>query len=291
MASIGTRVTRFVVAGESLVFNYLQSWDDNFTKLQKRSRALPGAHGAFDEYGGGTADAQEGRVNVEYYLRVDCADDMTEHLDALRRFSRLGKGKLFMQPANADESERFCYARLLDIQDPHNYDAHTEYHMRVQLRFAISDPHWFGTSGELPTWGGGWTWGGGATWGGNVQSIAASGTFTAQTITATGNAPSSPIISVIGGTGGVTSVMIRRFVDGTKVDEVKYDAAVDEGETLVINTKAMSVTLDGADAFTTDFTYLRLAMLELQPGDNDIRVYLGSGEDATVTISDTERYV
>lgn len=287
-----TTITRFKVGKLEYAFEGVQDWNDNFGDLVPRTRRLPGMDGGFDEFGDGPAPAEIGKVQINFIPIVDVRSDMTAKLDALRAIARQGKGRLFMQPADESAQERFCFARLNNISTPHSEKKHTDLWMRAKATFQVDDPHWYTQGTEAWAWGDGTLWGT-QPWGGSATPQAVSGLQTDFQITRVGNAPTRARITIACGVGqSAQDIRIQRLADGLVADEVRYNDALIAGDSLEINARESSVTLNGADAYSTDFTFLYPDWFRLLPGVNDIRVLLeGSGNAATVTIRYYEAYV
>jgi hypothetical protein len=85
-------------------------------------------------------------------------------------------------------------------------------------------------------------------------------------------------------------VTVKRIVSGNPRDTVTFWDTLIAGDTVVIDAPALSVTKNDVAAYTS-IDYLHPRWLELQPGDNLIRIEMyDSGDAATVTIQYGTKY-
>jgi len=302
----GTRLLRFEANGKTLNLAFLQNWNDNFGDLVTRSGRLPGLTGGFDELGIGPAPGEIGTISASFALVAESKAQMTGQLDDLRAIAEWPKGKLYMQPADPGEGERWCWARLNTITTAHNYERHSDLFMRVQATFQVAYPRWeraattddapiwgapswgaatWGGSGwqyvgnsysEPPRWGTGATWGGGTRWGGTAPSA------TSQTISVVneGNALALLRLRFSARVACPAGLVIERVVGGVAVEGITL-AATSANETWDVDGRSLSVLRDLKPAYEL-FSATSPRWLTLAPGANSIRFTFPSGGGGNV---------
>lgn len=271
---------RFVRGGRTYTFplDSQVSMTDNFGELVTRTGRLPGADGGFDELGDERGLQEIGNVSAEFWLHFTGKTDATNQRDAFLEMADFGVGRLYMQPTDAGDSERFVWARVNNINIPFNVQEVPHKRLRAQISFQCSDPGWLG-AGNQTLWGGGSTWAGGAKWGGTPTAV--SGLSTTLTWTNNGNTYIQPKIALHPDVGDTcTDPIIRRVVDGAVVDEVRYIGTLTNADQLVINCRKMSVRLNGVALYTNQFSFKSASWLKLLPGANSIQIKLASAGDA-----------
>src|SRR4051812_12338329 len=112
----GTRITRFRAGENEYIFDastsvFLQDWQDNFGDGVPDTRRLGGADGGFDNYLLQPFPLEVGNVRMSVILSSETVEGMTALLDGIRQMRWWGKGRLFMQPADPDAGERWCWAK------------------------------------------------------------------------------------------------------------------------------------------------------------------------------------
>jgi hypothetical protein len=293
----GTRITRFRTYEHEYVFDesasvFLQDWQDNFGDGVPDTRRMGGMNGGFDNYGAQPFPIEIGNVRMNVTLSAETEDEMTALLDGIRQMSWWGKGRLYMQPADPDADERWCWAKCQGITSAHNFKKHTDLMMHVPINFQVSDPYWY-SQGSFPwLWGDGTIWGE-APWGGAFVDVPCAGLTTDFTHAREGNAPVRARVTVTTGPGEtVQNFTVQRLASGIVMDEMKYTGILPQNSTLDLDAWAMQVLLDASNAYTTAFTTKRLDWFTLLPGNNSIRVKMANiGDACTVTIRNYEAWV
>jgi hypothetical protein len=266
---------------------------DNFGDLVTRTRRLPGADGGFDDLGDGRGLSEIGSVRADLWLFFDDIADATAKMEAIQAMADWGVQRLFMQPMDISKAERWCWARVDNINIPQSSKDQPHKRIRVQLTFQVSDPFWY-SAGSFAVWGDGVSkWGDGVTrWsGGSVTSV--NGLSTTLTVTNNGNAYTLAQIS-LRPTGGnfLTDPTIRRVVRGRVVDEVKYIGALDEDDMLAINARKLTVRLNNVEAYTEQFQARNAYWMRLLPGSNTLEVRLAqAADDGNICVRWLERYI
>jgi len=276
------RITRFVVPTDNgnveYDLQYVQDWRDNFGDVVPRTVRLPGAHGGYDEYGVDPAPGEIGNVQGTLKHKATPASAMVSWLDTLRSASRQKKGRLYMQPADETEEERWCSARLNNLTTNHSENAHTGIMMEAKFSFQVSDPHWYKQGTEAPEWGF-FVWGE-SHWGGTATQQAVSGVLTDLTETVSGGTVETfPRITISCNTGETAqNIVIQRLVGGVVKDQLTFTDTLVAGDAVVINCRAKSVKKNGSDAYA-NLTATRAQWFRLNPGANSIRVTMANASD------------
>lgn len=264
-------MTRVVSFGE---YEFPARWtqfDTNFGDAVPRTVRLPGMDGGYDEFGDDPAPTEIG--NVKFRLRVSQPGmDLTSQgtamqalRDALRGLAAQGRQVLVIEPSGGT-AQRWTMARINSVQASERLPAETDRIQDFVFDFQVSDPRWYSDNAAS----------------GTVEACGA-GT-TSFTRSNGGNALTVPVITVVAGTAALASgVTVRRVSGGTVLDRAQYAGTVAAGGTLVIDCRALSVTLAGSAAYGTAFSYDHPAWLRIPPGDNDYQVVLGAGQSADVT--------
>lgn len=295
----GTRILRFETVEGTYTFDNVQSFKDNFGELVTRASRFPGMTGGFDELGYDAGLGEIGSIEIFYAIAVEEIYEMTELVAAAGAMVEWGIGKLWMQPADPETPERYCYARLSNLSKPNNSAKHTDLFMRVQISFSVQYPRWMQDMSSLAIWGknnnwgdaglfwGGsgasqnvgspaaaYGWGSGPTWGGGTLWGAA--TDMSLTYANDGNAISLPRLIFICTEAAASGITIER-IEGIYVREsLSYTGAIALGQVLSIDCRALNVELDGVGAYN-NFDYTHPAWLQLKPGANTLRIRLPSG--------------
>lgn len=271
---------RFVRGGRTYTFplDSQVSMTDNFGELVTRTTRLPGADGGFDELGDERGLQEIGNVSAEFWLHFTGKTDATNQRDAFLEMADFGVGRLYMQPTDAGEGERFVWARVNNINIPFNVQEVPHKRLRAQISFQCSNPGWLG-AGNQTLWGSSSTWGGGAKWGGTTTAV--SGVSTTLTWTNNGNTYTLPKIGFKpASTYRCTNPIVRRLVEGEVVDEIRYVGTLTDADHLVIDCRKMSVHLNGEAAYGSEFYVESAAWLRLLPGANSIQIKFASASDA-----------
>jgi len=249
-----------------------QSYDDNFADAVPRTVRLPGLSGGFDQYGSGLAPLEIGKVSLDLVIIAATRSAMDAKRRDLRALAFNGVQTL-VREVDFSANDQWCYARINSIQMPQSEERHSDLWQRVRIDWQVADPGWRYTIAS-------------------PDEISASGVLTTDTLSYAGTQPTHPMITITPPAGeSCQNPKVRRYVDGTLVDEVAYAGTVAAEEELVINCETLGVTLDGANAYD-DFTNTRAGWFTLLAGDNDIRVtFANAGDQATVSFQYDERYI
>lgn len=267
---------------------------DNFGVTLPQTIPLFGVDGGLDQYGTDKAPAAIGEITLSFWL-YDSMGDLDNQKRTVREMSERGLQRMTMLPNGVTTAAtRWCNARVLDCQMPMSAARRSQIRQRVDMRFEVPDPYWNATGANAPIWGQGFIWGDpGAVWGGTGLSITASGLDTQQTITPGGNSMTAPLINATTAAGQtVDDFRIQRLdSSGHVLDECRYSAGLSASQTLLIDCRGRKVTLDGMNAYSSDFTTVSGRWFGLIGGEaNIVKVDLGdAGSECTVTFGLTER--
>ena len=261
---------------------------DNFRDLVQQATRLPGLSGGVNEYGTGPSPRAIGNVQAVFWLLADESlppDEQAKQIQALKSdvatMSSYGVKRLYKQPADATEAQRYCEASISSISYTETSAEQPHARLRVQVNWQVTNPRWYSQGTEAPVWGDGSAWGSISSWGGTAPAYSASGTSTDITITPEGNAETFPrIIIECGASQTAENIRIQRIVNGTVVDQVRYAGTLGNNDRLVINTRANSVTKNSVSHYTSDFTYNNAGWFRLLPGTNTIKVLMENAGDA-----------
>lgn len=236
-----------------------------FADAVPRVTRLPGMDGGFDEYGSDPAAREAATIRARFVLVADTPEDMADARDAVMAMARYGRDVLTIETSSGDE--RWTYARVTDITMPTTHDSVSDKLTEVMVDFQVALPFWYADSADSP------------------QTESCSGSATSFTITNAGNATAVPVITIDPSTNLVSGVTVQRIVSAVVVDQVDYDAALLSSDTLVIDCRSLTVKKNGSDAYSTSFTADHPAWMRLLPGSNSLKVILGGGESASVTVA------
>jgi hypothetical protein len=279
-------IQRFVAGGNTYTFpETIQDLRDNFKNVVPRTTRLPGADGGFPTDGAGKRASEIGNISFSFYLRAYTRSAMEDLRDAVHAMTNWGLGRLYMQPSDPADPERWAWCAVNNITTSRKEHEHTNLLQRVQCSFQAPDPYWY-APGNLTVWGG-TTWGGGEWLSDNTESV--SGAISSLTETNNGNATTHPIISLLA-TDTCVNPRVERLVDGAVVDRVKFNAVLSVDDELVIDCRGKRVLLNTADAYTSAFSFLHPDWMRLLPGSNALRVVFDGDGEADVTIGYYARY-
>lgn len=266
---------------------------DNFRNVVPRTSRLPGLDGGYDELGSAAAPSEVGNIQLTFWLHGRNLNDMNQKKRDLGRMKAFGVQRLYKQPVDPEATELYCDARINSIDYNENASARPFERLQVTINWQVASPYWLAQGTESATWGGGVSWGGGALWGGGAAGQVVSGTQTDFVITPQGNASTFPRIEIATGASETAqNVTVQRLVGSLVVDEVKYTATLNNSQSLLINCRALSVTLDGANAYGDTYDFQNAGWFRLLPGANNIRVVMANASDAaTIYFRYLERYV
>lgn len=242
-----------------------------FADTVPRVTRLPGMDGGFDEYGDDPAARDAATIRARFVLIADTPEDMADAHDAVMAMARYGRDVLTVETSGGDE--RWTYARVIDIAMPTGHDSVSDKLTEVTVDFQVALPFWYATSEDSP------------------QTEACSGTSTTFIVTNAGNATAIPVITVDPATNLASGVTVQRIVSSVVVDEIDYDAALLSSDVLVIDCRSLTVRKNGSDAYGTAFTADHPAWMRLLPGSNSLKVILGGGESASVTVAWDDTWV
>ena len=287
------RILGFGESGTSKYFDltqshiYQQNVRDNFGNLMRASKRMLMMSGGFDGWGISKTPNEVGSVQLDLKMKSMTRNGMQTYRDALRVMERYGLTKLYYQEKDSTQRERFCYARVTDVQMTQDIENHSDLHQKVQISWEVPYPVWHQDNQAGPLWGFEW----GASWG-DAPSIAASGVQTDNVLSTIGNADSLlRYITVSCGTGQTCqNPTIQRLVDGVVKDEVSFTDTLVATDSLVFSPWERTVKKNGTLNFA-NFDYEHPRWFVLEPGDNDIRVvFANSGDAATVTLQYYDNY-
>ena len=286
-------LVRFGAGNQVYTFEQNQqiSLRDNFRDVVPRTTRLPGLSGGFDEFGSGAAPGEIGNVQVMFWIFADSEAEMKAKKDEFGAMADWGVYRLYKQPMDGSP-ERYCEARLNSAEISETSADQPHKRNRVQLNFQVANPAWYSLGTESPSWGDGTAWGSGALWGGSAAPNAVVGLQNDFYLNVNGNARTYPRIEVRCGAAQTASgVTIQRLVQGVVVDEVKYDDTLNNNDRLIINCRALEITLNGSDNYSNDFTFQNAGWFRLEAGENTIRVLMdNAGDEADVYFRYYEAY-
>lgn len=264
------RLIRFGTGSAMYYFPAQTELSDNFGDLVQRATRLPGVSGGYRAYGDSPSPSEVGTLRTSFWLIPNNISELQGMVDAVNALKRRGVSRLYAQQRNSS-SERWCFAEVSSIQISENVRDMPHLRQRVGMTFQVTDPFWYEINNESWVWGDGTTWGS-SSWGG----VAAQPLTTLSndfTETVGGNAITYPRILLSTGVGVTcTNPTIQRLVGGNVVDQVSYTGTIAQNSTLQINTRALAVVLNGANAYTSAFSWLLPSWFRLEPGANSIRV-------------------
>jgi hypothetical protein len=231
-----------------------------------RTVRLPGASGGFDMLGADPLPSEIGTVRARFSLIADSAAAMRAARDAVMGMAGMGREHLVLEMH--DGSQRWAWAKVNAIQMPAEHDSISARIAEVTVDWQVAYPRWFSAASGSPL------------------VIAASGALTDAALTTSGTAVAQPIITLTATSAiGATGVRIRRMVGSITADELVYAAALANGDVLTFDCRALTVRRNGVDAYINGFSAQHPAWLRLHPGANIIRVVLGAGETAAVSVA------
>ena len=276
-------LTRFGAGAQLYEFGQANqiSLRDNFRNVVPKTTRLPGVSGGFDEYGALPAPGEIGNVQVVFWVHAENVAEMTTLKDALGQLASWGVKRLYKQPVDTEQGQRYCEARINSIDYTDSVRDMPHLRQRVTMNFQVANPVWLEQGTETASWGDGTLWGSGAVWGGTAAANACTGTSTDFTLTTAGNATTYPRIKIVCGAGQTaTNVRVQRLDNGAVVDEIQYDDTLIANDSLVVNCRALSIRLNGANAYGAAFDYQRAGWMRLEAGENAIRVLMDNPGDA-----------
>jgi hypothetical protein len=274
---------------------------DNFKNPVLRNVRLPGVPGGFDEFGLEPAPNEIGSVKLHFLLLASTAAEITAKRDAVHALAGWGMRKVVVQPADPSLSPRYTYARIQNVQTPENakkLDTWQDVTMDINVTypFWMQDAYTPGATWGVSTWGSSSAiWGDSAPlvslgtppaarkWGHAAAIWGGSASLWGQLAEATliytnnGNAISQPRLIFTCTAEASSGLTIERLMNGAVKEHISFTGAIAAGQILDINCRSLSVTLDGASAYST-FSYTHPAWLRFRPGANTLRVTLPVGQ-------------
>ncbi|MFN8530181.1 MAG: phage tail family protein [Anaerolineae bacterium] len=234
---------------------------DNFAATTVSETPLPGRDGAWID----GERTPQGRIEVMVPFE---AGDAAR--DALHALSAIGWQELVIEPSGmgGESAQRSTLARLIAI------DLQADDLPQAVLTFAAETPRWFGVTDPAGS--------------GTAQTC--SGAVTEFTRTANGSATAYPTITITAITN-LSGIAVQRMVANQPADQIVYAAGLSSGDVLTIDTRALTITLNGADAYGSVFNTAHPAWFRLLPGANVLRAAVGVGETASVTIDWRDTWV
>lgn len=267
---------------------------DNFRDLVPRTSKIPGLSGAFDEQGTDIAPTEEGNVQVTFWLLAMDAADMQAKKEAVGRMKTFGKRRLYKQPEDETQTERYCDARINSISFNERAGERPDKYLRVTINFQVPDnPRWLTIGTEAPSYNDGSTYGSGVTYGGSPITQNLVGTDNTFSVTPSGNDISYPRFTIEVPAGkSASNIRLQREEAGVVVDELIYAGTLSAGDILEINCRSYSVWLNGADGYSSDFSFITSAWFRLIGGlQNDFRVLMdNAGDEIDLEIRYYEAY-
>lgn len=270
MTDTPTKVISFGSASNLYTFPTVQgTLSDNFNDLVTRTSRMPGVSGGYDAYGTMPAPGEVGNVRFDFTLVAISRGAMQTLRDAVNAMKRWGVQRLLVQ--FGDLGNRWAYARISSIQMTKQLGENTDLFQPVSVNFQVADPYWYSLATETWLWGDGTEWGA-ASWA-SIPTTTLSSLTNTFTTTISGVFETFPRMLITTGAGvSFTDVTIERIVGGVTVDRVAYTGAVNQNSTLQINARALAVLLNGADAYTSAFTWLLPSWFRLEPGANSMKI-------------------
>lgn len=266
---------------------------DNFRNTVPRTSRLPGLSGGFDEFGSGPAPTEVGNVQVVFWLEAASSAAMETAKRNVNAMASFGKKRLYKQPVDDAQDERYCEARINSIDFTETSRDVPHRRLRVTCNFQVDNPVWLTLGTEAWSWGDGTTWGSGAVWGGNPITEALIGADNTFSVTPGGNAITYPRITFEVPAGkSATNITLQRLVQNVVQDEISYTGTLAAGDSLEINCRAYTVRLNGADAYGAAFDFMTAAWMRLAGGvANTLRVTMANAADeVTVKLRYFEAY-
>lgn len=257
--------------------------ETNLSPVPAANEVVSTLAGAFDAVGQGRSRQKyPNSLSVKCVVTAASAAAWRTALDQLRALVGT-RGKLYRR--GDDNALHTCIARLVAM--PHTRSVEHKAHIEVTLQFLqltawIGDSHasWALDNGELLDSG---LFLDPATF---KQTISASPST--QTVTNGGNLPQTDVVFVVtAGSGALSNIVI-----GAAGVDLRYNATLAAGSTLVIDCAAQAVLVNGGDAysaFTLGPTHTKEDWCELAPGSTAVSVYASgtlTGSSWTIEFAD-----
>ena len=239
---------------------------DNFNDLVTRTNRMVGVSGGFDELGAGPAPRSVGNVRLEGWLQADSPAQMTEQLRQLGIISSVGVLQLVKQPMDTTLPTVYCDARLNTINYVQSAVRLPRQQIKITANFNVANPGWIGEEQS------------------DVQLVFAGET---NSLFTSGNAYIYPVITILVGdlVTSVDSFLLEREVDSVVVDRITYNTQMAADDVLVIDTRAKSVKLNGANSYSSDFSTLNAGWFKLAPDAENILPVLITGSSPAIFLT------
>lgn len=254
---------------------------DNFRNAVPRTSRLPGLSGGFDEYGIMPAPTEIGNVQMTFWLLATDAADMQDKKEAIGSMLGFGKKRLYKQPVNPVDGERYCEARINTIDYNERSSDRPDKYLQVTIHFQVDNPHWYQIGTEAPSYNDGSTYNSGVIYGGSPITQNVVGLDNSFSVTPDGNDITYPrLLLTIPATKSATNIRIQREVNGSVVDKITYAGTLNADDVYEVNCRAYSVFLNGADGYDSNFSFATSAWMRLIGGvSNTIRVLMDNASD------------
>lgn len=233
----------------------------------------------FDNYGSGRSPRGIRSITKTGYIWGATAADTKDTLDTWR--SKIGvRAKLYVQ--YDDATQRWQWARLENVSSPRRGSDKGDW-IAVDFTWVTADQWWRGTA--HPT--GGWVWGdstwtfgdGTATFGEDYQTFTLDANPDSFTLSNGGNIDTNNLRMSIIPSEAMSFLSISNY---TNAAVIGYTGTVAAGQELIIDCGAMSVTLNGNDAFSSFYKLHTAApWMPLSPGDNSLSILYTAADSLT----------
>jgi hypothetical protein len=273
-------LVQFVTNQGLYEFDRQESLTDNFRSVDPLITRMPGVDGGFDEYGNMPAPKSVGVIRSTHWIIEDTPEAVQQQKHQLAAMTSWGVGRLYKRTTGGEL--RWCEARLSEAPYAHEVGQLPHARMHVSFQFQSASPFWLSQGTQGNSWNDGVAeWDDGVTyWGGALPFTNLTGESNDVNINVGGNAPTAVRLDLRAPAGkSAQNVRVRRVVFGAAVDEMAYNAVLTAGQRLIVDTRFMSVTLNGSDAYGAAFSYLDPRWLWLLPGDNTIQVLMQNASD------------
>ena len=254
---------------------------DNFRNVKPRVSSLPGLSGGFDEYGTDRAPNEIGNIQVSFWLLAENGIEMEAKKIAVGRMKVFGKKLLFKQPEDEYQLERYTEARINSIDFNEAAGQRPDRYLMVTINFQCDNPFWYTIGTEAFKLGDGTLLGSGSVLGGTPITQLLTGLDNSFSITPEGNDITYARFTIeVPATKSASNIRIQREVASVVVDEVRYSGTIVAADILEINCRALSVKLNGDDAYADNFSFITAAWFRLIGGiPNTVRVRMANASD------------
>lgn len=255
-----------------------QSLNNNFGDVIIRTTRFPGMEGGYSDQGTEPSPNEIGIVWFSFKMESSTRAGMQTLRNDVMKMKKAGMQKLTQQWLNGTET--WCYAFINHIEMKEDLSGNSDLWQPVEIIFTVPYPFWL-NSGNALLWDDTLDWDTGEDWGPSTDVINASGLLTSDTITVGGLYPVPAIVIVeVPAAKQAHNLLIERAnAELTLFDWFKYTGTLDSGDNLVVDSRVPEVVLNGADGYTTAFTYLYPRWLLLDVGANTINVRMNLTTD------------